>query len=296
MSSGSTNIKGAAVNVFWRIEGQYTIDHSALSDPDGVYWEIDQPDGDQFYVWFDLDAGSTDPAPAGRTAIEVSVTTGDSATVIATAAAAAIDAVAGFSATSSGAIVTLDQDDVGEPAADPVDVDSGVVITICRRGKDFNLGLLEGQPAPTTEVNTFDVTSHQTGTTIVSQLQTGTTVEVELVMQETQRSNLKEFFKLYGGAFTPGAGTEVFGYGTGAIGNNILVDGARLEFIPTNGITTTELDYQFNFMLSVPVPASLEFNSEEIRRLTVNFRGLPDLSKDNRVDTLLVGNPSQTGI
>lgn len=291
--TGATNVKGAAVNLFWRIEGQYCVDHTALSDPDGVYWTLELPDGTEYYVWYNLDAGSVDPAPAGKTGIEVAVTTGDSASTIASAAQAAIDAVTGFTATVSGASVTVNQDNVGQPANDPEDVDSDVVITIVRRGKDFDLGLLEGQPSPTNEVNTFDVTSHQTGTTVVSALQTGTTQEVEVVLQETTRSKLEEFYKLYGGSFVPAGGTKVFGLGTGAIGSNVLVDAARLEFVPTSGVTDTELDYQYNFMLALPVPSSIEFNSEEIRRLTVNFRGFPDLTRDSRVDSVMIGDPNQ---
>src|SRR5262249_43520699 len=45
-----------------------------------------------FYVWFNINSAGVDPAPAGRTGIEVDGATGASASTLATAAIAAINA------------------------------------------------------------------------------------------------------------------------------------------------------------------------------------------------------------
>lgn len=279
------------MNVFWRIEAEVQVTPVAdVADSlDGTYFNLFS----DYYVWFDGVAAS-DPAPAGKTAIPVAYTTSDSAATLAPLIQAAIDGVSGLNASVSGSVVTAGVDAVGEQD-DSVDVDSGVSILICRKGKNVDLGLIEGEPSPTTEVDVLEVTAQQTGTVPLTTINRGAKPSAEITLLETTKSKLKEFYKIWGGAFTPGAGTEVFGMGTGAIGKNMLVEAGRLEFVPVN-VQSDELSYQFNIMLSLPVPGSLVFSGENPRTLTVAFTGYPDLSKDSRVDLVLIGDPSQTGI
>ena len=49
-------------------------------------------------------------------------------------------------------------------------------------------------------------------------------------------------------------------------------------------------------MLAVPVPSSITFSGSNPRVLEVAWSGFPDLSKDSRVNSVLIGDPSQTGI
>lgn len=72
----------------------------------GDYFSLQNGAGADFYVWFDVSAGNTDPTPAG-TGIKVEITTSSSASAVASAARAAIDANVSFSATVFGSIVTI---------------------------------------------------------------------------------------------------------------------------------------------------------------------------------------------
>lgn len=296
MAGSSNNILISPVNVYWRIEHQSIIDHSGLVDPDGTYYDVPDSTGAVARVYFDLDGGSAVPsAPAGGRLIEVDVTTGDAASVIAAAAQAAIDADGAFNASVSGNLVTIDGAAVGE-AADPTDFDSGVSITVCRRGKNFDLGLLEGEPSPSFEPSNFDVTSQQTGTTITAKLVQGFTASVETVLQETTKSKLREMYKIYGEAHTPSGGTEVYGVGTGQIGKNLVIEGARLEFVPVN-VQSDELSYNYTLRLAIPTPGSLVFSGENPRTLTVTWDAIPDLTATRPdLDMIVVGDISQTGV
>lgn len=51
-----------------------------------------------YHVWFNVSAGGTDPAPASSTAIEIAISTGDPAAVIALAAQQTLDAHIDFNA------------------------------------------------------------------------------------------------------------------------------------------------------------------------------------------------------
>lgn len=95
------------------------------------YFLINAPAG-AFYVWFNLDAGGVDPAPGG-TGIEVAVTTGDSATTIATAIKTAVDAEAAFVSTNVGAVVTITNAAVG--SVTDIDAgDSGASVAVTTQG------------------------------------------------------------------------------------------------------------------------------------------------------------------
>lgn len=297
-STGANNIVINAVDIYWRIEASEEIDFAGLTGADvkGKYFNISTAkDAVLNYVWGN-DGVEADPAPAGRVAIPFTVVgDGDSDTTLASAAQVAIDGASGYTATVSGTVVTVKRDAVGE-VTDTVDVDMGVSILQCRRGKDLDLGLLQGEPSPSFEPDNFDVTSMQTGVSILAKIFRGSSQTVETVIQETTKSKLREFYKIYGEAFTPGAGTEVYGVGTGQIGKNLLVDAARLEFVPVNSLGA-ELSYNYTMRLALPVPGSLVYSGENPRTLTVTWDGLPDLTATRaNLDTIVVGDISQTGV
>lgn len=61
----------------------------------------------QYYAWFNVSSGGTDPVLPNKTAIEVPLVTGDSASNVATALASILNALPDFNATSLSAVVTL---------------------------------------------------------------------------------------------------------------------------------------------------------------------------------------------
>ena len=58
-----------------------------------------------YYVWFNINSAGTDPAPAGRTGIQVAGATNATGTTLAAAAATAINAVTGNAAGANGTVV-----------------------------------------------------------------------------------------------------------------------------------------------------------------------------------------------
>ncbi len=83
-----------------------------------------------FYIWLNVDSGGSDPMIAGRTGVEVQISSGDSAEVIAVAIRIYINSLVGtyFTATSSGNSVTITNKIIG--ATDQaVDGNTGFVIS-----------------------------------------------------------------------------------------------------------------------------------------------------------------------
>lgn len=100
----------------------------------GDYWLLySANDATEYYVWYNKAAGGGDPAPAGKTGIEVTIGGSDTAAQVATATASAIDGVSDFSASADSAVVTVTNADEGE-ATDASDVNSGVTISITSQG------------------------------------------------------------------------------------------------------------------------------------------------------------------
>lgn len=69
--------------------------------------------GVNYYCWYNLDAGGVDPAVAGKTAVPVAIATGDSTSVIATATAVAVNALALVNSYASGSDVWIKADAIG---------------------------------------------------------------------------------------------------------------------------------------------------------------------------------------
>lgn len=290
MASSANNIVISPVNVLWRIEAnhQITMVADVADSLDGKYFTL----MGTHYVWFD-GVAAADPAPAGLTAIPVAYTTGDSAATLAGLVATAIDGLGDFNATASGAVVDVFADAVGSKT-DSADVDAGVSVVICRRGKNFDLGLLEGDIEFNYTPSLNVVTSQQTGVTPRAALYQGAeTIEATTVMQETQNSNLKEIYGLFGtSGFTPST-SEVFGIGTSKQGQNILVDAARLTLKDVNAVDETN---NRSFMLAVPTPESLIFSGENPRTLSITWQGYIDDTVDSRVSAILFGDELQAGL
>lgn len=292
----TSDVSISPVNALWRIEAAEDINFYGLTGADvkGKYFKLYLPTGVGYYVWGD-DGVAVDPAPVGLTEIAYTVTgDGDVASTLAAAAQAAIDAITGFSATVSGAVVSVKRDDVGKVTAS-ADVDSGVVITQCRYGQDLDLGLLNGNVELSFAPANFIVQAHQTGVTPRAALFQGIeTAEVTLELLNTGAANLKEIYGVYGSSgFTPSAGTEVYGVGTSKQGQNLLAYAARLELKPVNAVDDLS---NTTLMLALPVPDTLVFSGQDPKTLSVTFQGFLDSGVDSRVSGLLFGDPTQVGL
>lgn len=109
-------------------------DRSGSDSLDSEHFLIDSPN-DLYYVWFSIDSGSIDPAPSGRTGIEVPINQDDSADAVATALQAVLDAEADFGAAVNSNVVTVTNADIGD-VTDAVDFDTSFAFNVIQQGTD----------------------------------------------------------------------------------------------------------------------------------------------------------------
>ena len=191
MSGLASNIVITPVNMFWRIESQWKVDFANVTAAGfggtSFTW-FSAKDATQFYAWGDENSLDADPVETG-TAVEIDYAASASATVIAAAFQVAVDALGDFSATVSGTVVTVTNAAVGS-STEVANTDvPNILLTTCYIGKDFELGLLEGEPTPSLEFDNFVVTSQQNGITPLAEINRGVVPSVETVIQETTKSS-----------------------------------------------------------------------------------------------------------
>jgi flagellar hook protein FlgE len=100
----------------------------------GEYFTLSSTTTD-YYVWYDIDGGSVDPAVAGRTGIEVDIASGDTAQLVAMKTAQAIDAAGDFGAVESNTTVTVTNATAGD-TTNAADSDTGFIIATDTNGMD----------------------------------------------------------------------------------------------------------------------------------------------------------------
>jgi hypothetical protein len=144
---------------------------------DGKYFLLDSADGSQYYVWIDSPTGGVDPGPIGsRTAVMVSVASGASSSVVATAVAAAIDALGDFSAPAPGGVIVTVTDANTGPVDAAVDVDTTFIIARATRGSSaIDNGIWEIGSGAGTSFRAEDLVSGDDAAFVFVDVQEGST-------------------------------------------------------------------------------------------------------------------------
>lgn len=295
MSASASNVKINPINATWEIEEQVCIDVKDIvaADLNGLYFNI--YDASTTYdVFFDLDAAGT-TNPGSGTGIEVDVTTGMTEAQILGVMETAIEAATGYTGRIDGSRLFITLDVTDAVATDAADVDSGIAIAIVNKGGFIDLGILDGNVEPTFTEDLLPVQGHQFGTSILAQLRQGNNAEVTLVLKESTQSLYKEVFGAGGDTFTPGAGTELYGWGDSKQGGNTLVNSRRLRFHPVSK-DAADRSEDLTFWLAYPNPDTIVFSGEDFNTLSVTFTTFLDLGKPRAIRRFAFGDSSQTGI
>lgn len=263
------------------------------------YFYIYLPNLTKYYVWMNVGGAGVDPAPAGATEVEVTFAANASASAVASAVQSAIDALAGFTATVSGNVVTVTNVTAGyaPQAHDPGITlsDSGYVFNLITQGSTAaDLGCLQGDIELTMDENLVDVTCHQSGTELRAQLRTGNTTEFTMTLQETEKSQLKRFFTQFGGSYVPAGAnaTELYGLGGSKLFGNTFVQAQRLVMHPIR-LPSTDHSEDWCFWKVYLKPESATFSGENVFVLPVKASVYTDETKNPAVSKFAVGDWTQ---
>lgn len=296
MSCADKQFRVEAANAFFG-RRQKTIVDLASATPaglDGTHLLISSIDTD-YYVWFDLDNLSTDPAIAGRTGIEVDISTGDNAKAMTDALVSAMEAVVegldkAFYAESAGlTCASIEVFKLGEAKNTSADGDTGLTVTEQITGSYSDLGCLAEDFDFSPEVSVTDITCHQEGETPLDQVITGFTLEIELGLLDTSKERIKELIgQGIGQTYTPAGGDELIGIGSSSIGKSSFDVGGELRLVPVN-----DADRAWVFPLAVAKLSSLSYSGVEKQVLTMNFTILLDRKVRKEINYAYCGKVDQ---
>jgi len=298
---GSTFLLSAADVKWVRREGTCIDVTTAATSQDGTYFEIDAPDdhagnNQAFYCWFDLDASSIDPAPAGRTAIEVDVVTGDTAEDVATKLAAALDGNANFRASvdPSDLSQVLVKSYYGGPVTQvTTDGDTTFTFVQTTSGLGGDLGKTSGGVEVSMEAQSVEIKSDQTGELVLDEVFTGSSVEASMSFLEMTADRWKTIVgSVTGDTFTPGGGTELTGYGESRLYSSFFDLGGQLILHPTRK-DASDRSFDITFWKAAPKPSSINFSGEEPQSMEVTFTALADRSVESAISLMAFGDHDQ---
>lgn len=294
----------SAANVSWGTRQCYTVKvNDAGADLDGEHYLVDAPSSNfgtnqGYYVWFDLDGGSTDPAVAGRTGIEVDVITGDTAADVATKLSAALEADGGFrskldDSDATGTTVVMESEFKGAVDAAAADVDSGVTITLQREGLGGDLGKTSGGVEIALSAESVVITSDQTGQIPLDEVFTGSSVEATMSFLEMTPARWKTIVgSVTGDSFTPSGGSELVGYGESRLYQSFFDLGGELVLHPTR-FADSDRSRDITLWKSAPKPASVNFSGEEPQVMEVTFTALVDRDIQSAINLMAFGDGQQ---
>lgn len=296
------NIKIQPMSVTWGVDTAMVQTITCVADAsdslDGKYFLIyTATNAIKYHVWFNTSGGSAvDPNPGGSTAVVVNLTTGANAATVATAVAAAIDALAGFVSTATGAVVTVTNASSGYASLSHEGVGSGFTFALTTEGDlAADVGYVDGAIEFSLKEDLVEVKAHQTGSNTLSQIRTGKKVELKLTFKETSAAQLRKVLRAGGGSFTPAgaSGTEVVGHGTYADFTQTLLQASKLVLHPVvNSASDHSGDYTFH--LAYPMFENLSFSGEKELMVPVSFIVYPKTSLNSRVQYYAFGDGTQT--
>lgn len=264
----------------------------------GKYFEVDALSSDfgtnvEYYVWFDLDGGSVDPAPAGKTAIEVDVVTGDTAAQVATKLQVVLEAHANFRSTVSGAVVIMEGEFKGAVTTAAVDVDTTFTFARNRVGLGGDLGRTSGGVEVTLEAQSVQIVSDQTGALVLDEVFTGSAVSASMSLLEMTAERWETIVgSVTGDTYTPSGGTQLVGYGESRLYQSFFDLGGELVLHPTR-LAASDKSKDITFFKSAPKPASYNFSGEEASVMEVEFVALADRGIQSAINLMAFGDSSQ---
>jgi len=293
--TNSSDIKLAAAYASWGIKQKECV--SPVADSSGSlndkYLEFSSLTIN-YYVWYNVNGAGTDPALAGKTAIEVAIATDATVETIVAASVLAIEtATAAWAGTSTdGLSFYIEIKEFGTVLAAASDSGTtGFTIETLKTGLGGYLGRTSEGIEVSVEVSEFEVKSNQTGETLIDSIQTGKLLSCSMSLLEMTKARWEG---LVGGGvgdiLTPAGGTSFVGFGTSKDYTSMLAVAGELVLRP---VSATDDSENFTFWKSVPVPSSINFSGTDLQVMALEFKAFIDEAKDSKISLGGFGDNTQ---
>lgn len=291
-----------AVNVSWGRRQCRTVTtiENAADVLDGKYLPLNYISAGaevQGYIWFDSDGGAVDPAPTGLTLIgAVSISSGDSAAAVAAAIKTTIDANANFKdATVSGSVVTIENLNVGAITAETDTDSTGFTLAVLVSGIGGDLGATEGGIVLSTETTSVEIRADQFGELLLDEVITGNAASVEMSLLEMTPARWAVIVGGVVGDNLQGGSSEVTGIGESKLYQNLTDLSGELILNPVR-LGSADRSSDIALWNCAPLPSSINFSGTETQKMEVTFKAYLDSTKDTKINLMMFGDHTQSGL
>jgi len=264
-----------------------------MSSLSGQYFDLNVVDENynekQYYVFLKETAGSpVDPAPAGKTKIEIVYDAGDSAATLAGLFVSALDGLAepvrSLVETSSPDTVEYQNGFLGK-VTDEVYTNAGsLTFSVEAAGFGGFLGsLAEGGSTMSTEVEFIDVTADETGGILVDKIIRTLSASLSAPLVEMTDDNWKALVGKGAGSIYNDGSDDYVGYGTDAVYSSAFSRAAQLTGHPVR-LPNSDRSKDITLWKTMPVLSDINFSGSEIQTANLTFDALRDATKPAKVD------------
>jgi len=263
---------------------------------DGTYFDLNligyEFAEDLYYVHF-----GTDPVIAGKTAIPVTINTGDSALAVAAAIKTGVDAAnLPCFVTVTGAEIEIVNQVQGVITVETDSGSTGFVFTVGVVGLSVDLGATSGPLELALASESVPINSNQTGSLVGSEIFTGSSAEISMSLIEVTKERFDVLVgEVTGDSVTPVAGTKVTGFGESRVFQALDTLGGQLILHPVR-LPVSDKSSDVVFHKSAPKVASLNFDGTAPQELGVSFTAYLDSSFNTAINLFLKGDWTQKGL
>lgn len=294
-------IKLEAAKVTWGREQcrAVTLVDDVADSLSGQYFDLNVLDSEGvetlYYVLLDSGA-AVDPAPAGKTKITVSYTTGDDAATIAGVMQTAIDAIANVGAEVLNTTeVHIENEWIGL-VTEEVYTNAALLTFSSILGIGGNLGRTNEGIEVTIETQSTEIKANQTGEIVLDEVFQGQTASCTAAFIELSKERLESIIAgAVGDTFTPVSGTKLIGGGESRLFKSLKNLGGKLILHPIR-LADSDRSEDFVFWKAAPKPESINYDGTSQQALSTSFTAYLDESRPEAIRLYAIGDWKQDGI
>lgn len=251
---------------------------------------------DLYYVWFNGGTG-VDPAVSGQVGIEVTITSGDAAAVVAAAIKTAVDAAdVPVVVEVTGADVALTNQVQGAVTVETDSGSTGFTLAVGTVGFSVELGATEGAIELSLNTETVPITSNQTGSITGSEIYVGSSAEISMSLIEITKARFDTLVgEVTGDSVTPVSGTKVSGFGESRLFQALDELGGQLILHPIR-LADSDKSSDVIFWSSAPLVESLNFDGQAAQAMSLTFKAYLDRTQNTAINLFAKGDWTQKGL
>ena len=251
------------------------------------------------YFWFNVATLGVDPAVPNATGHAIAISSGATASAVASAAQAVIDALSWVGATVDSNHITITYTTYGY-AYEMRDA----IATGDKTGFTFNtskfgmtqvdLGGTEGDVVMTVEEQNVEVKSPQTGNFVTAEIRQGATLSVSFSLQDTSVASIRRAMNFYGSTVVPdnGSGAVLSGYGSGNLFKSTDDVATQLILRPSSLAGIPDKSQDFTMPKAKLKLGELTFSAENILVLPIEAVAYLDTSDNSFMNFFSYGDKS----